>query len=227
MATILDFQSILNAKEYQKFIKKFPAVASFIDDLYAKLALLREHGIVINRASELKVLANSLDVLRTRIDVMKNDINALECYVQNPILLNKDLFDLRKRIQYFRQNGMDIDVTMLNYSNDKWNQVIGIQNEKQPETVILEPDVNAGIQPTNAYDQDLSSINNQRKELESLREDLAKYNQSNGIANTTFEGIAGDLNDQLGPDNARENMARILDFEFNGEEENNFGGRVA
>lgn len=134
-------------KAREKFIQDLYLVSE--DELMDILALLKEKGVVIKNAREIKVLTNSLSELQKDFSILE-EIHHEGIYRQDPNMLNRNVIDLHRMRMYYDQNGIsymnengEYDLKM--FTEDAWRK-ISSKEEKieeidfQDDLVTLAPD---------------------------------------------------------------------------------------
>lgn len=96
----------LPEEEKEKALEKFLVSLSLVseEDLRNVLSYLLTQGITITKAREIKVLSNSKDEISKKISIL-GEIHETDIYHQDPLLLNKNVIDIYKKIKYCIQIG--------------------------------------------------------------------------------------------------------------------------
>lgn len=128
----------LSEKESNKAKEKFMATLSLVseEELKEILELLKEKGIRITKANEIKVLGNSIAELTKCFSILQ-EIHHEDIYKQDVNMLNKNVIDLHRMITYYEQNGIpyrnengEYDLKM--FSESAWKNILNKNEQTLP-----------------------------------------------------------------------------------------------
>ncbi|MBE6156154.1 MAG: hypothetical protein E7161_00195 [Firmicutes bacterium] len=96
----------INDAELAK-LPKFMASLTFVtaDEMSAILDFLKSKGVVITLAHELTIFANALEDIKRKFSILE-EVHAIDIYIQNPIMINKNAIEIYKKINYCIQNSV-------------------------------------------------------------------------------------------------------------------------
>ena len=108
----------LSAEEATKAKEKFLISLSLVseDEINALINFLNTQGVKITKARELKVLCNPLEDITKKFDIL-SEVNETNLYKSDPILLNKNVIDIYRRIKYCIQNNIAYKKADGSYEN--------------------------------------------------------------------------------------------------------------
>ena len=92
----------LNEDSYKTVFKFYGCITDNVvtlEDLVAKVNYLNSKGINITKSSQIKVLANSFEFIKSQVEKMEK-IGFLDAFVEDPLRINSK--DCIKRIEYLQ-----------------------------------------------------------------------------------------------------------------------------
>lgn len=140
----------LSEKEEKRAIEKHSATLGLISDaeLEENIEFLKSKGIVISKACDIPVLANSKSELQKCFDILE-EIHHEGIYRQEPNMLNRNVIDLNRMIKYYDQNGIKYytegegyDLKM--FTEEAWKNISMKEKEEikaEEDMVTLEPEM--------------------------------------------------------------------------------------
>lgn len=96
----------LTEEEMKKAQNKFLASLSLVSDeeFRGSVEALKNEGVRITRAREIKVTSNSSDDITKKFNIL-GEIHETDLYRQNPNMINRNVIDIYKKIKYCIQLG--------------------------------------------------------------------------------------------------------------------------
>lgn len=241
----------LNADQEQIVKEKFLATLSLVseEDIKDIIAYLNEHGIMISKAREVKILANPREELTKKFSIL-GELHETKIYTQEPTMLNKNVIDLYRRLQYCRQNGIEYKDEEGKYksflfSESSWQQEISkspiepakVSTEQPVDIVTIEPETNDNIINFEDYmgfseDEPVSDVSETQSsdivDINEYRQNLAEsVEEVLDMKTANFASIKEELKAALADLDAAKN-GEISELSFNDIQPETFGlGRVA
>lgn len=199
--------------------KRFLATLALVskEELNEIKNYLYTEGIVISKAREIKIFANSIEEIAKKISIL-GEIHEVYMYTQEPLMINKNVIDIYKKLQYCKQNNIpykreDGTYESFLFSELAWQKEMNrtpivkeeiVENVETPveDFVTLEP----AIEPTLEIDEPISFVEPEEindapmqnnhvdiKEYMSISEDEKELEAKT----TSFANIRQNLEEQL------------------------------
>lgn len=222
--TLLEKLSLLNLSEEEKSkaTEKFIIPLSLVsdDELRDLLSYLVTEGVTITKAREIKALCNSKDEISKKFSIM-GEIHETELYKQDPLMLNKNVIDIYKKIKYCMQIGKpyrkeDGSYEPFLFSESAWQQevssepVVNVESDDnislEDNLVTMEPTIEE-IVPVIDDIQDIGSF------VETIPEEKVEEAKT-----TNFADIRKQLEDQLAELDSLRNDDNVISFDDIGSE---------
>ncbi len=125
----------LSEKERKFAIEKFLVSLSEVtyDDLKKIVDFLKEKGIHLTKAREIKILANDYNDIIKNFSIIES-VNELGLYREDPLRINKNALDIFKKIKYCIQVGKpykkeDGSYEKFLFSEAEWQKVFNLNSE--------------------------------------------------------------------------------------------------
>ena len=144
--TLIEKLDLLNLSEEEKgkAREKFLSTLALVseDELREVLSYLVTQGIEITKAREIKIVSNSKDEISKKFDIL-GEIHENELYRNDPLLLNKNVIDIYKKIKYCIQIGKsykkaDGSYEPFLFNENSWEQEINRENVTISDTEDLD-----------------------------------------------------------------------------------------
>ncbi len=179
---------MLNNDEKLKIEEKFLATLSLIsfEELREVQAYLQKEGVNITKAREIKVLANSKDEIAKKFSIL-NEIHETDIYRNDATMINRNVIDIYKKIQYCKQIGKkyrreDGTYEPFLFSEKLWQEAVSkspVMNIEEVNTHLEESPKIEGLvkeevksEPEEAIDtdkyMDIKEYNNQNHDIDEL-----------------------------------------------------------
>lgn len=197
----------LSPEERKKTEEKFLVTLSLIseEDLKTILEYLNSQRVQISKAREIKVLGNSKEDIAKKFDIL-DGIHETDIYIQDPTMINRNVIDIYKKIQYCKQNSIpykkeDGMYEGFLFSEIEWQKILNRASEVLNESASPIEEI-VTIEPV--IEEELIIETPVEEEIEEIEHiDIKDYmNATNDIAEleaktTNFESIREDLESQL------------------------------
>lgn len=177
-------------KEKKKLVKFMPSLAlSTLEELNDLLKLLEQNGILITKASQIKVTLNTIEEIQNKFSVM-DQIGEKDFFQEDPTRINLNAIDVYKRLTYCKQNNIPYKNEDGSYkkflcSSTLWKNELELHNvTNKVETINVEPNVKKEevLEPIDnsnketkeeVKDESIDYYEKIRKELEETRKALS------------------------------------------------------
>lgn len=129
---------MLSNEERTKAEEKFLATLALVsfDELRNTSEYLRNQGVNITKAREIKVVGNSKDEIAKKFNIL-NEIHETDIYKQDPTMINRNVIDVYKKIQYCKQIGKAYKKEDGTYESFLFNEILWQETfNKEVEPVI-------------------------------------------------------------------------------------------
>ncbi len=132
-------------EEEKKKAYKFYADLALVSDeqLNDNVTYLKAQGVEIAKARDIKVLCNSKEELAKKFSIL-HEIGETDIFVQNPKLLNHNVIDIYKRINYCKQENIEYKdengYKNFLFSEDKFKELYNKKDEVKEEKIEV-PDI--------------------------------------------------------------------------------------
>lgn len=234
---LLNFSDEEKAKAKEKFLATLALVSE--EEIIEVRDYLKNPGVVITKARELKVLANPKKEIVQKLSIL-SEIHEENIYKQDPTKLNMNAIDIYKRIQWCKQNGVtymkdDGTYESFLFSESAWQKKFNkeLVNITELETIkptedivtvepVIDPIINIAdsIEPVSSNLTDHIDIREYMKANDDIVELEAKT--------TNFAEIRKELEGQLAELDGLKNMSFGDEISFNDLEPETYGmGRAA
>ena len=200
-------------KEKKKLVKFMPSLAlSTLEELNDLLKLLEQNGILITKASQIKVTLNTIEEIQNKFSVM-DQIGEKDFFQEDPTRINLNAIDVYKRLTYCKQNNIPYkneDGSYKNFlcSSTLWKNELELHNvTNKVETINVEPNVKKEevLEPIDnsnketkeeVKDESIDYYEKIRKELEETRKALSNEFMNLDVDNdelVSFEDVGRSL----------------------------------
>lgn len=163
----------LSEIERERAIRLFAPALSMLDDSFIEvLSYLKEIGIEIKYARDIKLLTVPMNEIQKKYNLLK-DISEIELLQKEPKTIAMNVISIIKRIQYCIQNNIEYKVDgkyadfILN--EGLFNEMVAQKKNIEPEPLSMSATIDSD--PNN----ELTSILQEKDNLAKLREELEKF----------------------------------------------------
>jgi hypothetical protein len=163
----------LSEIERERAIRLFAPALSMLDDSFVEvLSFLKEIGIEIKYARDIKLLTVPMNEIQKKYNLLK-DISEIELLQKEPKTIAMNVISIIKRIQYCIQNNIEYKVDgkyadfILN--EGLFNEMVAQKKNIAPEPLSMSATIDSD--PNN----ELTSILKEKDNLAKLREELEKF----------------------------------------------------
>lgn len=175
-------------KEKKKLEKFMPSLALCSEDeLKSIVSFLNKKKVTITKASQIKVIANTLEELQNKFSVVEQ-AGASRIFAEDPNRLNSNVIDIYKRLTYCKQNNIEFQnedgtykeflfsATLwkneleLNSSKKEESKVEELKTEEEPKEEIID---SPSVEEVKEEKEDVDYYEKIRAELEETRKALS------------------------------------------------------
>lgn len=173
----------LNDKERKKAEEKFIATLALVseEDLNKELEFMKNHGVTINKASDIKVLAVPVEEMMKNFSIL-DEIHETDVYRFAPVALSYNVIDIYKRIKYCIQNS----ITYKSYQDGETKYEPAILKESLWRKEILN-------KKNNEVESMYENAQESSKDIEEKVNDNEFLDVDDDAKTTSFEAIKNDI----------------------------------
>lgn len=181
---------------------KFLATLALVseEELKEITSYLNSQGVEITRANQIKLVGNLREEIAKKFSII-GEIHETEIYKQDPLMINRNVIDIYKKIQYCKQNGIsykkeDGTYESFLFSELEWQKVFNRESVmisepvvaavlEEPKVEVSEPIVTP-VEPiaettpvvnfagSETFEKDTSKLDAKTQSFKKIREELAE-----------------------------------------------------